>query len=211
MSCNRSTTPRFAVLPCLRARIIGLLEFKDGDRDSRVLRGFPDWQTSPYVLPYAAGTSHLVDQANCSPAGNGHRGTARYGYDFLMPIGTRVTAARGGVVVLLEESHFDGEIAATGKDNYLYMVHDDGTGALYGHFTNQGIAVDSGQTVLPGMLLGFSGNTGNTANKPHLHLSVFKCNPVTLGSAACPTAPFTFRNTDPNPQGLQRGQTYAAH
>ncbi len=83
--------------------------------------GFPDWQTSPYVLPYAAGTSHLVDQANCSPPGNGHRGTARYGYDFLMPIGTRVTTARGGVVVLLEESHFDGEIAATGKDNYLYI------------------------------------------------------------------------------------------
>ena len=172
--------------------------------------GFPDWQTSPYVLPYPVGSAYLVDQGNCSPPGNGHRGASRYGYDFLMPIGTRVTAARAGSVLLVEESHVDGEIAATGKDNYVYVLHDDGTSALYGHFTNLGVAVDVGQTVTPGMTIGFSGNTGNTGNKPHLHLSVFACNPIALGSAACPTLPFTFRNTDPNPSGLQRGRTYEA-
>jgi len=179
--------------------------------DVELCTGFPSWETSPYVLPYPVGTAYLVDQANCSPPGNGHRGVARYGYDFLMPIGTRVTAARAGVVSMLEESHFDGEIAATGKDNYLYVLHDDGTSALYGHFTYLGVAVDVGQAVTQGMLLGFSGNTGNTGNKPHLHLSVFTCNPIVLGSAACPTAPFTFRNTDPNPSGLQRGLVYEAN
>lgn len=37
----------------------------------------------------------------------------------LMPIGTPVVAASAGVAFLIEESHSDGEIAATGKDNFL--------------------------------------------------------------------------------------------
>ncbi len=178
--------------------------------EPELCEGFPDWVTSPYVLPFPAGAGYVVDQGNCSPPGNGHRGAARYGYDFLMPIGTRVTAARGGVVLLIVESHVDGEVAASGKDNYLLLRHDDGSVALYGHFTNSGVVVDSGATVQAGATVGYSGNTGNTGNKPHLHFSVQGCNPVILGSAACPTVPVTFRNTDPNPQGLERGRTYGA-
>lgn len=47
-------------------------------------------------------------------------------------------------------------------------------------------------------------------DKPHLHLSVFNCDLMVLGTANCPTEPLTFRNTDPNPQGLERGRTYTA-
>jgi hypothetical protein len=50
---------------------------------------FPDWQTSPYVLPYPVGSSYYVSQANCSTSG--HRGPYKYSYDFVMPIGTTVT------------------------------------------------------------------------------------------------------------------------
>jgi murein DD-endopeptidase MepM/ murein hydrolase activator NlpD len=182
----------------------------DPQAANEVCEGFAEWLTSPYVLPFPVGAAYLVDQANCSSPGNGHRGAARYGYDFLMPIGTRVTAARGGVVLLLEESHLDGEVAPSGKDNYLLILHDDGSVALYGHFTNSGVAVDSGATVQAGDAVGYSGNTGNTGNKPHLHFSVHSCNPVVLGSDACPTVPVTFSNTDPNPQGLARGRTYTA-
>jgi murein DD-endopeptidase MepM/ murein hydrolase activator NlpD len=67
--------------------------------------GFGDWQTSPYVLPYAVGSSFIVDQSNCSPPGNGHRGVTKFGYDFLMPIGTPIYAARAGLVTEVEESH----------------------------------------------------------------------------------------------------------
>jgi len=31
-----------------------------------------------------------------------------------------------------------------------------------------------------------------------------------LGTANCPTLTVNFRNTDPNPQGLDRGRTYTA-
>jgi hypothetical protein len=59
-------------------------------------RGIREWQTSPYVLPYAVGQSYFVDQGNCSPPGNGHTGAAKFGYDFQMPIGTPIYArARG--------------------------------------------------------------------------------------------------------------------
>ena len=132
--------------------------------------GFGEWQASPYVLPYAVGVSYFVDQGNCSPPGNGHRGVTKFGYDFLMPIGTPIYAARG---------------------------HD-------------GAAVSAGERVLQGALVGYSGNTGNTNNKPHLHLSAASCDPSTRGTANCPTLPMNFRNTEANPQGLQQGRSYTA-
>jgi hypothetical protein len=172
--------------------------------------GFGDWQTSPYVLPYAVGTSYFVDQGNCSPPGNGHRGVTKFGYDFLMPIGTPVYAARGGIVTQVEESHFDGQVAATGFDNLIVIQHDDGTTTLYGHLTHDGAAVSAGERVLQGALVGYSGNTGNTNNKPHLHLSAATCDPWALGTGSCPTLPMNFRNTEANPQGLQQGRSYTA-
>ena len=172
--------------------------------------GFGEWQTSPYVLPYAVGASYFVDQGNCSPPGNGHRGATKFGYDFLMPIGTPIHAARAGVVTQVEESHFDGQVAATGFDNLIVVQHDDGTTALYGHLTHDGAAVSVGDRVSQGALVGFSGNTGNTNNKPHLHLSAAPCDPGARGTASCPTLPMNFRNTDANPQGLSQGRSYTA-
>jgi hypothetical protein len=172
--------------------------------------GFGPWQSSPYVLPYPVGAAYFLDQGNCSPAGNGHRGVTRYGYDFLMAIGTPIAAGRGGVVRHVVESHFDGQIAATGFDNFLVIEHDDGTFGLYGHFTHDGIVVDEGERVTAGTLVGYSGNTGNTANKPHLHFSSSSCDTITVGTNNCPTLPVNFRNTDPNPTGLQVGRTYTA-
>ena len=178
--------------------------------DDEACAGYPDWQSSPYVLPYGVGEEFVVIQGNCAPPGNGHRGVNRYSYDFGMPIGTPIAAARGGTVVQVEESHFDGEVAATGLDNYIVVRHQDGTAALYGHLTHDGAAVNVGDVVSQGSPLGRSGNTGNTGNVPHLHFSLQACDPVSGGSAGCPTVPATFRNTDANPSGLQVGRTYQA-
>lgn len=171
---------------------------------------YPDWSTSPYVLPYPVGRAYTVIQANCSPQGQGHRGVARHGYDFNMTIGSVITAARAGIVTRVVESHFDGEIAPTGLDNFAVVQHADGTLALYGHFTHDGVSVIVGGVVQAGDTLGFSGNTGNTGNIPHLHFSVHPCDVVELGSDACDSLPVTFRNTDPNPDGLVRGRSYTA-
>ena len=111
----------------------------------------------------------------------------------------------------VEESHVDGEVAATGFDNYVVIGHEDGTIDMYGHLTHDGADVIAGQVVATGAALGRSGNTGNTANKPHLHFSQHSCDPVTRGSSACPSLPVTFSNTTANPKGLIRGGTYQAH
>jgi murein DD-endopeptidase MepM/ murein hydrolase activator NlpD len=113
-------------------------------------------------------------------------------------------------VLDVETSHLDGEIAATGKDNYVVIGHADGSTALYGHLTNRGTTLMVGDVVMSGGFIGFSGNSGNTANVPHLHVSLQGCDPVTRGTEACPTLPLTFRNTDANPTGLLVGRAYRA-
>jgi murein DD-endopeptidase MepM/ murein hydrolase activator NlpD len=68
-----------------------------------------------------------------------------------------------------------------------------------------------GDAVRAGTLIGSSGRTGNLGNlPPQLHFSVQSCDPVSRGTAACPTLPVTFRNTDSNPNGLQAGRFYPA-
>ena len=56
---------------------------------------FGDPAESPYVLPYPVGRSYRLAQAYCYPRG-GHRN--QLAYDFDMPIGEPVVAARAGVV-----------------------------------------------------------------------------------------------------------------
>ena len=63
---------------------------------------------------------------------------------------------------------------------------------------------------LQGALIGSSGNTGNTNNKPHLHLSAASCDPSVLGTTNYPTLPMNYRNTEANLQGLQQGRAYTA-
>jgi murein DD-endopeptidase MepM/ murein hydrolase activator NlpD len=198
-----------------RGALIGVATIVVGCDDTvtdpaEVCTGWSDWSTSSYILPYSSPNAYTVIQGQCSPVGNGHRGVNRYSYDFGMPINTRFVAARSGTVASVEESHFDGQVGASGLDNYIVVLHVDGTAALYGHLTNNGSVVGVGVAVTQGQLLGFSGNTGNTGNVAHLHFSAHSCNPVTGGSESCPTIPTNFRNTSPNPQGLQLGVTYTA-
>jgi murein DD-endopeptidase MepM/ murein hydrolase activator NlpD len=128
-----------------------------------------------------------------------------------MPIGSTIVAMRGGVVSEVEESHTDGQVSPIGFDNYLLINHDDGTSALYGHLTHNGASVAVGQVVAQGQAIALSGNTGNTGGVPHLHVSVQGCDPVALGTRACPSLALTFSNTDANPGGLITGQTYRAN
>jgi murein DD-endopeptidase MepM/ murein hydrolase activator NlpD len=203
-----STTSR--ALTIISATVIGISGCNQRASLDNECGGYADWRSSLYVLPYPAGSSFEVTQGNCAAPGNGHRGMNRYAYDFGMEIGTPFVAARDGTVASVEQSNVDGNVAATGHDNYIVIMHDDGTAALYGHIIHHGVTVRVGDQVRQGDLLGRSGNTGNTGNVPHLHFSVHACNPVTGGSKDCPTVPVTFRNTEPNPKGLQAGRTYLA-
>ncbi len=165
---------------------------------------YPDWQNSAYILPYPVGGSYRVSQANCTDYS--HSGLLSYAFDFEMPIGTSVAAARGGVVVHVIEEFLDGDDEWY-HSNLVRIGHGDGSYALYAHLTRNGALVEIGQSVVAGEIIALSGNTGYTLDLPHLHFQVAPCSFY----ENCGTLPVTFRNTAPNPQGLLYGLYYTAY
>jgi len=126
---------------------------------------YPPAQGSPYKLPWQGGVRRFVPQGNRSFVS--HRGSHLYAYDFWMPIGTVVLAARGGTVTRVEVDH-DGLGALS---NYVKVEHEDGTSAMYAHIRKDGALVKHGESVRQGQPLAYSGMVGQTLY-PHLHFVV---------------------------------------
>lgn len=107
-----------------------------------------------------------------------HRDKAAY--DFELPEGAWVLAARPGVVVRLHRwastggigPSFLGELAV----NSVLVAHADGTMGYYAHFKPEGVAVQVGAQVALGDRLGQAGATGY-ASGPHLHFEVNAAGP----------------------------------
>lgn len=100
--------------------------------------------------------------------------------DFKVKTGTKVCAARAGVVkATRRDSDRRGLQPANLMDgNYIIIRHEDGSEAHYWHFKKDGVLVQEGDTVATGQPIGFSGNTGYSAF-PHLHFEVRGINPAT--------------------------------
>lgn len=162
---------------------------------------WPAQDTSPYVLPYPVGTAYWVRQGNCTPGTHAVGTRDQYAYDFDMPIGTTVAAARAGVVEELEERFEDGN-GVTSEANYVLLRHEDGNASVYFHLTRDGALVRLGERVTQGQPIALSGRTGRAGISPHLHFGV-------IGPAGL-TIPVTFRNTIPHPNGLVQSETYPA-
>lgn len=126
---------------------------------------YPPARSSPYRLPWQGGVRRFVVQGNRSFVS--HRGSHLYAYDFWMPIGTVVLAARGGTVTRVEVDH-DGLGALS---NYVRVQHPDGTSAMYAHVRKDGALVKQGELVRQGQPLAASGMVGQTLY-PHLHFVV---------------------------------------
>ncbi|MEM8843738.1 MAG: M23 family metallopeptidase [Pseudomonadota bacterium] len=193
---------------------------------------YQDPAASPYVLPYQVGMSFLVNNGNCglSPThqpvctvvnANGRVercGDARYAYDFAMPIGIVVTAARGGKVTLVVDG-FSNATNGGDQDNQVNIQHDDGSVGSYIHFSPNSIFVSVGDLVSKGDPIGLSGSSGFTTfdpafPNPHLHFYVseppfINCNPPVIISG-CRSAPVTFNNANPPDVPLIQGTTYEA-
>lgn len=129
---------------------------------------------SPYRAPFALGRQYTVTQA--APDELTHRdASSRHAVDIAMPVGTAVHAARAGLVVNVARSHFRGglDVAALSEANFVQMLHDDGTYAIYAHLQMDTVRVRPGQHVARGEYVANSGNTGFTSG-PHLHFAVLR-------------------------------------
>lgn len=98
----------------------------------------------------------------------------RHAVDFATPIGTQVLAARDGTVMHLESRYREavpGAGEAMTRANFVRVIHEDGSMALYAHLDADGVLVRQGQRVRRGEPLARSGNTGLSSG-PHLHFAV---------------------------------------
>lgn len=84
-----------------------------------------------------------------------------FAYDFELPVGTPVVAARAGEVARVVDGFEEGgpQQGMTLKSNTVVVLHDDGSYAIYTHLKS-GIPVKPKQRVERGDVLGQSGATG---------------------------------------------------
>lgn len=124
-----------------------------------------------YLLPFAHGEKFRVTQGYYGSFT--HHGENTYAIDFDMEEGTPVHAARDGVVVeVKQDSTRGGPSARYATDaNYVLVMHSDGSFGNYVHLRPNGAAVQVGEEVTAGDLVGYSGNTGQSSG-PHLHFDV---------------------------------------
>lgn len=145
--------------------------------------------TARYLLPFPSGEAYELTQGNCGD--ESHGGRFRYAFDFRMPIGTPVTAARSGVVVTVRDDNPDGT-RTVGEENILIIEHADGELSRYIHLRQHGVLVAEGARVAAGDTVARSGNSGRSAF-PHLHFDVAdRC-----GADGCRTVPAAFLNAEP--------------
>ncbi|WP_313056146.1 peptidoglycan DD-metalloendopeptidase family protein [Pseudomonas lopnurensis] len=120
-----------------------------------------------YPLPWRGGPFRLTQGANGQYSHFTPKG--RYAMDIAMPEGTPIIAARGGMVVKVENAQSGRGNNPAG--NFVRIMHDDGTMGVYLHLMKGSVAVREGQRVGIGMRIARSGNTGNSTG-PHLHFVV---------------------------------------
>lgn len=146
---------------------------------------FGDPGESPYVLPWKVGKEYYLSQSYCFSEG-GHR--LQLAYDFDLPVGTDVLAARAGVVKRIkQDSPDDGQ--GYGEHNYVFIQHDDGSVAFYAHLMQNGVPVEVGDEVAAGDVIASAGNSGLSGH-PHLHFGVYQGWPPEEGRYV----PVNFRN-----------------
>jgi murein DD-endopeptidase MepM/ murein hydrolase activator NlpD len=157
-----------------------------------------------YRLPFEADKTFRLFQG---PDGAlSHKG--QFAWDFPMPLGTPVCAARAGIVVEVVDEFGEGGDDAKFDEmaNRILILHEDGTIGAYLHLLRGRMRTKPGHRVETGAVIGASGNSGRSTG-PHLHFEVFR----TLDAVKRETLPVRFRTADGDGVVLEPGKPYRAH
>lgn len=129
-----------------------------------------DDTSTVYRLPFEAGKKRFIVQGYFGAFSHKERAAL----DFKMPKGTKVLAARDGVVIRLREDGDKGGLKSEYRQygNFVVLQHADNSRSGYWHLQKDGVLVNVGDTVKQGQQIARSGNTGYTAF-PHLHFIVW--------------------------------------
>ena len=173
--------PYVAVVPAgRRAHIVSVVR-----QSARHAAAFPfKWQwvygdpgaehaaAARYRMPFGGKQKRVLSQGVGGRFS--HQDEAKYSFDWSMPIGTPILAAREGIVVDVADGYTKAGTAKAflREANAITVMHPDRTFATYAHL-DPGAGVREGMQVFAGDVIGFSGNTGYSTG-PHLHFSVWK-------------------------------------
>jgi murein DD-endopeptidase MepM/ murein hydrolase activator NlpD len=126
-----------------------------------------------YGLPFENGKAHFLVQGYFGKFSHKERAAL----DFKMKKGTKILAARDGVVTRVKEDGNQGGWSPKYRQygNNIIIQHADNSRSGYWHIQKDGAIVNVGDTVKRGQVIALSGNTGYTAF-PHLHFIVWNSN-----------------------------------
>lgn len=98
---------------------------------------------------------------------------SRHAVDIVMQVGDGIHAARDGVVVTVKDDYHMGGVDKFfyDKANYIRVLHDDHTFAIYAHILLGSAQVKEGDRVKAGDLLASAGTSGYSTG-PHLHFAL---------------------------------------
>ncbi len=138
---------------------------------------------SKYAIPFARNETWDLSQGFNGRASHTDI-QSRFAVDLAVAEGTPVLAARGGIVMQVEDDFFGAGMSREkygGRANLVRVLHTDGTMAIYAHLALESVRVSTGQQVVVGQVLGLSGNTGFSSG-PHLHFAIQKVEGMALVS-----------------------------
>jgi murein DD-endopeptidase MepM/ murein hydrolase activator NlpD len=137
-------------------------------------------------------------------------------YDFKMPMGTPILAVDDGRVFFVVEQFRDDIDQGFDEANLIGIEHSGGVLTWYMHLMFNGSLVQVDGQVVQGEVIGYSGNTGDSAY-PHLHFSaqqiIDACHDAQTRTAKlelCPQLPISFSNVNPADAVLKEWTRYTA-
>ncbi len=166
--------PARATVPARQATLVAVLGAAHAGLRVEAVPGTPNARPRDVEYGYPLGDAPLRVQQAWGGQWSHADAENRHAVDFAADIGTPVLAARDGVVMQTEGGFDDADPDdpdAQSRANFIRILHDDGTMALYAHLRPGGVHVRVGQHVRRGQAIGLSGNTGRST-APHLHFVV---------------------------------------